>query len=130
VERNMKIEDVLQGIRSNLSRDYICSGIIGLDGIHLAFDSVDSARDGVRTAAELADGVKDVMGVLKEIKSGRLYYLNIATDKFKIFILPIGVRSKYFCLLIIKGDGNVGKAILELEKAEKLLQQEMGATAN
>jgi predicted regulator of Ras-like GTPase activity (Roadblock/LC7/MglB family) len=125
----MRIEDALRNLKNNLRRDYISSGIIGLDGIHLAFDSVDPKQNAVWTAAEMADGVKEVMEMLKEIKSGRLHYLNIATDKFKIFVLPIGNQNKYFCLLIISTDGNVGKAILELEKTEKLLRQEMDSNS-
>jgi predicted regulator of Ras-like GTPase activity (Roadblock/LC7/MglB family) len=121
----MKIEDVLRELKNNLSRDYISSGIIGLDGIHLAFDSVDPQQNFAQTAAELVDGVKDIIEMLTEIKSGRLYHLNITTDKLRIFIIPIGKQGKYLCLLIIKTDGNVGKAILELEKAEKLLREEL-----
>ncbi len=121
----MNIEDILQQMKNKLRRYYVCSGIIGLDGIYLALDSFDGENSATKIAAEFADGVKDITGLLKEIKSGRLQYLNIATDKYKIFILPIGLYSKYFCLLIIKKDGNLGKAILELEKTEKLLTKEM-----
>ena len=122
----IKLEDVLQELKRSLSRDYISSGIIGLDGIHLAFDSIEQEQNGLLTAAELADAVKDVMEMVGEIKSGRLYYINIATTKVKTFLFPIGSSAKYFCLLIIKVDGNVGKAILQLEKVEKLLRKNKG----
>ncbi len=121
----MRFEAVLQDIKSSLRRDYILSGIIGLDGVHLVFDSISHEQDGLLTAAELADGVRDVMELAKEVDSGKLYYINIATDKFKIFLFPVGCPAKYFYLLIIKVDGNVGKAILQLEKAEKLLREDM-----
>ena len=121
----MAIEDVFQEFRRNLGRDYVCSGVIGLDGVHLAFDSIDPGHDEVKAAAELADGLKDVMDMARETDSGKVHYVSIATERFKLFLYPVGGSGKYFSSLTIKADGNVGKAILELAKAERLLDKEL-----
>ncbi len=121
----MKFEDVLHDIRDNLIRDYVSSGIIGLNGVHLSFDPAKPEKNGLLTAAELTDVLKDVMQLVNEVESGRLYYINLYTAKFKVFLFPIGSPPRFFCLLIIKTDGNVGKAILELERAAESLQQDM-----
>ncbi len=121
----MKFEDVLHDIKHNLSRDYVSSGIIGVDGVHLTFDPATPEKTGLLTAAELADVVKDALELVREVKSGRLYYINLTTDKFKVFLFPVGSPPKFFCLLIMKVNGNVGKAILELERAGESLRQEL-----
>jgi len=122
----MGMEEILAGLKQSVSRDYICSAIIGLDGMYLAFDAIKADQEGTKLAAYLADGLREVMDMIQQMESGRLHYLLIATDKFKIFILPIGKERKYFCALTIQQDGNVGKALLELEKAEPLLKKELG----
>ncbi|MBI5788666.1 MAG: hypothetical protein HZA78_07420 [Candidatus Schekmanbacteria bacterium] len=121
----MALEDVLQQFRNRLGRDYISSGVIGLDGVHLAFDSVDICHDEVKAAAELADGLKHIMDMVNDTESGSVNYIIIATDACKIFLNPIGDSKKYFNSLTIKAGGNMGKAILELEKIEKMLAQEI-----
>ncbi len=121
----MALEDILQQFRNNLARDYVCSGIIGLDGVHLAFDSSDANHDEVQAAAELADGLKDIMDMVKDTNSGIIQYITIATDKYKIFLHPIGDSVQYFSSLTIKADGNMGKALLEMRKAEQTLEDEL-----
>ncbi len=121
----MALEDALQLFRNSLGRDYVSSGVIGLDGVHLAFDSTDPNHDEVRAAAELADGLKDIMDMVRDTDSGNIHYITIATDRYKIFLHPLGSSGKYFNSLTIRADGNVGKAILELEKTEKVLEQEI-----
>ena len=124
----MILDDTLQQFRRTLNRDYVASAIIGLDGMHLSFDTAVTGINGDRLAAELADGLKDVMEMVRETNSGDLHYLNINTDKYRILLLPLGAdqsKVRYFCTLAIKQDGNVGKAILELEKAQKILAKEM-----
>ncbi len=121
----MALEDALQQFRNNLGRDYVSSGVVGLDGIHLAFDSTDPDHDEARAAAELADGLRDMMDLARDTDSGNIHYITIATDRYKIFLHPVGSSGKYFNSLTIRADGNVGKAILELEKVEKLLEQEI-----
>lgn len=121
----MAIEDVLQQLHNNLTRDYISSGVIGLDGFHLAFDSIDPAHDEVKSAAELADGLKDMTDMVRDLDSGNINYIIISTNQYKIFLSPINENSKYFNSLTIKADGNIGKALMELEKAKKHLQTEL-----
>ncbi len=121
----MALEDALLQFRNNLGRDYVSSGVVGLDGIHLAFDSTDPNHDEVRAAAELADGLRDMMDLARDTDSGNIHYITIATDRYKIFLHPVGSSGKYFNSLTIMADGNVGKAILALEKAEKVLEQEI-----
>jgi len=124
----MFMEEILQQIKFNLRRDYIASTIIGIDGMYLAFDTTMASINGDRLAAELADGIKNIMEMVKETSFGGLHYLNINTEKYKILLSPLGFginKARYFYTLIIKQDGNIGKALLEMERTQKLLAKEM-----
>ena len=123
----MSLESVLQQLRHNLGKDYLASGLIGLDGIHLAFDSLEPDFDEARMAAELADVLSNMMDLARQIAAGNINYIILATERCKILLYPVttGGDSNYFSCLNIKAEGNMGKAILEMEKARKILENEL-----
>jgi predicted regulator of Ras-like GTPase activity (Roadblock/LC7/MglB family) len=112
---------VLSGIRDRVEGSLAVS-LIGLDGI--AIESLTS--DGVpleAMGAELGGFVKSIRVSDTEFHTGDVQQLSLVTDRYVTFLSA--VTSEYFVLLVMRPDGNYGRARFELARARHLLRDEL-----
>jgi len=114
-------KQVLEGIRDRVEGALAVS-LIGLDGI--AIESL--RRDGVpleAMGAEFGSFVKSVRVSDTEFQTGDVQQLSLVTDRYVMFLSAI--TEEYFVLLVMRPDGNYGRARFELARAKHLLRDEL-----
>ena len=112
---------VLQDIVTRVDGGLAVS-LIGLDGI--AVESIK--KDGVPLdvmGAEFGGFVKSIRLSNTELNTGEVLQFSIVTEKYVAFLSA--VTSEYFVLLVMKPDGNYGRARFELARAKPLLRNEL-----
>ena len=127
-------KEVLAGIRDRVEGTLAVS-LIGLDGI--AIESIKNeqvplddkmARGASREEAERT-GRAEFGGFVKsvrpnaELNTGEVLQFSLVTEKYITFLSA--VTSEYFVLLVMRPDGNYGRARFELAKAKHLLRDEL-----
>ena len=96
--------------------------LIGLDGI--AVETVN--LDGVpleAMGAEFGGFIKSVRVTNTELDTGEILQFSLITEKYIAFLSA--VTSEYYVLLVLRPDGNYGRARFELARAKHLLRDEL-----
>jgi predicted regulator of Ras-like GTPase activity (Roadblock/LC7/MglB family) len=114
-------KEVLQGIRDRVEGALAVS-LIGLDGI-----AIDSIKDDAVAldvmGAEFGGFVKSVRLSNTDLDTGDVLQFALVTEKFITFLSA--VTPEYYVLLVLRPDGNYGRARFELAKAKHLLRDEL-----
>lgn len=112
---------ILQGIQNRVE-GAVAVSLIGLDGI--AIESIKS--NGVPLdvmGAEFGGFVKSIRLSNTELNTGDVLQFSIVTEKYTAFLSA--VTSEYYVLLVMKPEGNYGRARFELARAKQLLRNEL-----
>ena len=62
-------------------------------------------------------------GAKNELNTGAVQQLSLVTEKYIAFVSE--VTPEYYVLLVLKPDGNYGRARFELTRAKQLLRDEL-----
>ena len=112
---------VLQDIQRRVD-GAIAVSLIGLDGIPI--ESVN--KNGVPLdvmGAEFGGFVKSIRLSNTELNTGDVLQFSIVTEKYTAFLSA--VTTEYYVLLVMKPEGNYGRARFELARAKQLLRNEL-----
>jgi len=113
--------DVLTGIKKRVTGALAVS-LIGLDGI-----AVETVSDGGVPldvlSAEFGRFIRSIRLSNTELNTGDVAQFSLTTEKFITFLSA--VTPEYFILLVMKPDGNYGRARFELAKAKLALRDEL-----
>jgi predicted regulator of Ras-like GTPase activity (Roadblock/LC7/MglB family) len=113
-------KDVLRGIISRVEGALAIS-LIGLDGI--AIESVKDPNVPLDVfGAEFGGFIKSVRPNA-ELNTGEVLQFSLVTEKYITFLSA--VTPEYFVLLVLRPDGNYGRARHELARARHLLRDEL-----
>ena len=113
--------DVLQGIVDRVDGG-LAASLIGLDGI--AIESIK--REGVpldAMGAEFGGFVKSIRLSNTELNTGDVLQFSLVTEKYLTFLSS--VTPDYYVLLVMKPEGNYGRARFELARAKQQLRDEL-----
>lgn len=113
--------EVLRGIGDRVEGTLAVS-LIGLDGIAIetvSYDSVPLEAMG----AEFGGFIKSVRVTNTELDTGEVLQFSLVTEKYIAFLSA--VTSEYYVLLVLRPDGNYGRARFELGRAKHLLRDEL-----
>ena len=111
---------VLQGICDRVE-GAVAVSLIGLDGI--AIESINS--NGVPLdvlGAEFGGFIKSIRPNA-ELNTGEVLQFALVAEKYITFLSA--VTEEYFLLLVMRPDGNYGRARFELARAKHLLRDEL-----
>ncbi len=112
--------EVLAGIKDRVEGTLAVS-LIGLDGI--AVETINDEQVPLDVfGAEFGGFVKSVRPNA-ELNTGEVLQFALVTEKYITFLSA--VTSEYFVLLVMRPDGNYGRARFELAKAKHLLRDEL-----
>jgi len=117
----VSFRDVLQGIRDRVDGTLAVS-LIGLDGISVEKLNGDNVPLDVM-GAEFGSFIKSVRLSNTELNTGQILQFSLVTEKYIAFVSE--VTSEYYVLLVLKPDGNYGRARFELTRAKQLLRDEL-----
>ena len=96
--------------------------LIGLDGI--AVETVNLGGVPLEAmGAEFGGFVKSVRVTNTELDTGEILQFSLVTEKYIAFLSA--VTSEYYVLLVLRPDGNYGRARFELARAKHLLRDEL-----
>ena len=110
----------LSGIRDRVDGTLAIS-LIGLDGI--AIESINDAHVPLDVlGAEFGRFVRSIRPNT-EIGTGEVRQFSLVTDRYVTFLSE--VTSDYYILLVLRPDGNYGRARFELARAKDLLRDEL-----
>ena len=113
--------DVLQDIQRKVD-GAIAVSLIGLDGI--AIESVNTNGVPIDVmGAEFGGFVKSIRLSNTELNTGDVLQFSIVTEKYTAFLSA--VTPEYYVLLVMKPEGNYGRARFELARAKQLLRNEL-----
>lgn len=113
--------EVLRGIAERVDGTLAVS-LIGLDGIAVEtvnFDSVNLDAMG----AEFGGFIKSIRVTNTELDTGEVLQFSLVTEKYIAFLSA--VTPEYYVLLVLRPDGNYGRARFELARAKHLLRDEL-----
>jgi len=114
-------KDVLAGIRDRVQGAMAVS-LIGLDGI--AIETIQGGDVQLEVlGAEFGGFIKSIQGANTELNTGDVLQFSLVTEKYITFLSE--VTPEYYILLVLKPDGNYGRARFELSKAKHLLRDEL-----
>jgi predicted regulator of Ras-like GTPase activity (Roadblock/LC7/MglB family) len=114
-------KDVLGSIAEHVEGTLAVS-LIGLDGIAVetvSYESVPLEAMG----AEFGGFIKSVRVTNTELDTGEVLQFSLVTEKYIAFLSA--VTSEYYVLLVLRPDGNYGRARFELARAKHLLRDEL-----
>jgi predicted regulator of Ras-like GTPase activity (Roadblock/LC7/MglB family) len=114
-------KNVLQGISDRVEGTLAVS-LIGLDGI--AIDTIN--RDAIPLdvlGAEFGGFIKSIRLSNTDLNTGEVEQFSLVTEKYTTFLSA--VTPEYFVILVLRPDGNYGRARFELAKAKHLLRDEL-----
>ena len=97
--------------------------LIGLDGI--AVDTISANKDSPieSLGAELGSFIKSIRLTNTELNLGDVEQFSLVTDRYVTFLSE--VTNEYFVLLVLKRNGNYGRARYELTKLKYKLKDEL-----
>lgn len=113
--------DALREMRDRVDGTLAVS-IIGLDGI--AVDSLND--DGVPLevmGAEFGGFIKSIRLSNTDLNTGDVLQFSLVTEKYIAFLSA--VTTEYYVLLVMRPDGNYGRARYELARARQVLRDEL-----
>ncbi|HEX7152362.1 MAG TPA: hypothetical protein VF618_12810 [Thermoanaerobaculia bacterium] len=96
--------------------------LIGLDGI--AIETIN--RDHIPLdllGAELGGFVKSIRVSNTDLNTGEVLQFSLVTEKYVTFLSA--VTPEYYVLLVLRPDGNYGRARFELARVKHLLRDEL-----
>lgn len=112
---------VLAGVQERVEGTLAVS-LIGLDGI--AVETVGRGEVPLDVlGAEFGGFVKSIRNANTELDTGDVLQFALVTEKYITFLSE--VTPEYYILLVLKPDGNYGRARFELTKAKSLLRDEL-----
>lgn len=112
---------VLEDIRDHVDGALAVS-LIGLDGI--AIEAIKNNSVPLEAmGAELGGFIKSIRVSDTEFNTGDVEQVSLVTDRYVAFLSA--VTPEYFVLLVLRPDGNYGRARFELAKAKHLLRDEL-----
>lgn len=112
---------MLSGLRERVE-GAVAASLIGLDGI--AVETVGDREIPLDVlGAEFGSFVKSIRHANTELETGEVLQFSLVTEKFVTFLSE--VTPEYYILLVLKPDGNYGRARFELSKAKYLLRDEL-----
>ena len=114
-------KEVLRSIADHVEGTLAVS-LIGLDGIAVATVSYDSVPLEAM-GAEFGGFIKSVRVTNTELDTGEVLQFSLVTEKYIAFLSA--VTSEYYVLLVLRPDGNYGRARFELARAKHLLRDEL-----
>ena len=102
-----------------------CRGvaIVGMDGIVVEEQKRDSQLDLQTLGAEFSGLLKTAGKLAESVEFGDVMELMTSTERFVAILRQITVE--YFLILVIRADGNVGKARFLLRRAGAQLKPEL-----
>lgn len=113
--------EVLSGLRDRV-HGALAVSLIGLDGI-----AVETLGDGEVPldvlGAEFGGFVKSIRHANTELDTGEVRQFALVTEKYITFLSE--VTPEYYILLVLRPDGNYGRARFELSKAKHALRDEL-----
>lgn len=113
--------DVLAGLRDRVEGAEAAS-LIGLDGI--AVETVGGGDVPLDVlGAEFGGFIKSIRHTNTELNTGEVLQFSLVTEKYITFLSE--VTPEYYILLVLRPDGNYGRARHELSKAKYLLRDEL-----
>ena len=113
--------DVLAEIRQSVEGSLAVS-LIGLDGIAVETIKDDKVPLDV-LAAEFGGFIRSIRLSNTELNTGEVLQFSLTTEKYITFLSA--VTPEYFILLVMRPDGNYGRARFELAKAKLALRDEL-----
>ena len=114
-------KQVLEGIRDR-AEGTLAVSLIGLDGI--AIEAIQSGSVPLDVmGAEFGGFVKSVRLSNTDLDTGDVLQFALVTEKYITFLSAI--TPEYYVLLVMRPDGNYGRARFELAKAKHLLRDEL-----
>lgn len=114
-------KEALRDIRDRVDGAQAVS-LIGLDGI--AIDTLNP--DGLpldAIGAEFGAFIKSIRLSNTELNTGEVLQFSLVTEKYVTFLSA--VTPEYYVLLVMRPDGNYGRARFELAKAKAALRDEL-----
>ena len=114
-------KDVLRSIADHVEGTLAVS-LIGLDGIAIETVSYDSVPLDAM-GAEFGGFIKSVRVTNTELDTGEVLQFSLVTERYIAFLSA--VTSEYYVLLVLRPDGNYGRARFELARAKHLLRDEL-----
>lgn len=112
---------VLASVRDRVEGTLAIS-LIGLDGI--AVETINDDRVPLDVlGAEFGGFIKSIRLSNTELNTGEVKQFALVTEKYVTFLSE--VTPEYYILLVIRPDGNYGRARFELSKAKELLRDEL-----
>jgi predicted regulator of Ras-like GTPase activity (Roadblock/LC7/MglB family) len=113
--------DVLESLRDRIEGTLAVT-LIALDGIAIETINDDSVPLDVM-GAEFGSFVKSMRLSSTDLNTGDVLQLSLVTEKY--ITLLSAVTPEYFLLLVMRPDGNYGRARYELAKAKYALGDEL-----
>ena len=114
-------KNVLQGIADRVEGTLAVS-LIGLDGIPIETINPDRIALDV-LGAEFGGFIKSIRLSNTDLNTGEVEQFSLVTEKYITFLSA--VTAEYFVILVMRPDGNYGRARFELTKAKHLLRDEL-----
>lgn len=99
----------------------LAASLIGLDGIAIASVGAEKVPLDV-IGAEFGGFIKQVRPN-QELGTGDVLQFALVSENYITFLSA--VTGEYYVLLVLRGDGNYGRARFELSKARELLRGEL-----
>jgi predicted regulator of Ras-like GTPase activity (Roadblock/LC7/MglB family) len=121
VRSNSVFRDALESLRDRIEGT-IAVSLISLDGIPIEAISDGSVPLDV-IGAEFGGFIKSVRLSNTDLNTGDVLQLSLVTEKY--ITLLSEVTPEYFLLLVMRPDGNYGRARHELAKAKYSLRDEL-----
>ncbi len=118
---NSVFRDALEALCGRVDGTLAVS-LIALDGIAIETVNGDSVPLDVM-GAELGGFIKSVRLSNTDLNIGDVLQLSLVTEKY--ITLLSAVTPEYFLLLVLRPDGNYGRARHELAKAKYALREEL-----
>jgi predicted regulator of Ras-like GTPase activity (Roadblock/LC7/MglB family) len=114
-------KDVLAGVRDRVDGAMAIS-LIGLDGI--AIETLKGGDVPLEVlGAEFGGFIKSIRTANTELNTGDVLQFSLVTEKYITFLSE--VTPEYYILLVLRPDGNYGRARFELAKAKHMLRDEL-----
>jgi len=114
-------KEVLAGLQDRVE-GAVAVSLIGLDGIAVeTINDHDMPLDVL--GAEFGSFIKAIRHANTELNTGDVLQFSLVTEKYITFLSA--VTTEYYILLVLRPDGNYGRARHELSKAKYLLADEL-----
>ena len=114
-------KDVLTGLQQRVD-GAMAASLIGLDGI--AVETINDQNVPLDVlGAEFGSFIKSIRHANTELNTGEVLQFSLVTEKYITFLSE--VTPDYYILLVLRPDGNYGRARFELSKAKYLLRDEL-----